>query len=331
MDAYENIKAFLTKEMRQSHIYQPVMIKELLEKGGSSQAKDIAQAILSHDPTQIEYYTQIVRNMPGRVLTRNRGITTRDGDVYHLIGAGDLSNEQRAELIAICDRSVQANLEARGEAIWSHRRRGHRPISGSIRYLVLSRASFRCELCGVSADERNLEVDHIHPKSLAAGDELENYQALCYSCNAAKRNTDNSDFRDFKTFYGQRENGCLFCELQVADRGRIVAENSLAFATRDAYPVTPYHTLIIPKRHFIDYFGIKQSESNAVHSLLAEQRAAVLQDDASIEGFNVGMNCGVVAGQSVWHCHVHLIPRRPGDTPAPKGGVRHVIPLKGNY
>src|ERR1035438_4001187 len=156
MDAYENIKAFLTKEMRRSHIYQPVMIKELLEKGGSSQAKDIAQAILSHDATQIEYYTQVVRNTAGRVLTRNKGITTRDGDVYHLIGAGDLSNEQRAELIAICDQSVQANLvvgarrqvhradpaaicaqrveanlEARGEAGWSHRRRGHRPISGS--------------------------------------------------------------------------------------------------------------------------------------------------------------------------------------------------------
>jgi diadenosine tetraphosphate (Ap4A) HIT family hydrolase len=331
MSAYERIRRFLTEEMRQSHIYQPVMMKELLTSGGSSSAANIAQAILSHDPTQIEYYTQIVKNMVGRVLTRNRGMTTRDGDVYRLIGAEELSEGEVEELIAICNRSVQAYLDTRGELLWSHRRRGYRPISGSIRYLVLSRASFRCELCGVSADERGLEVDHIHPKSLGGLDELENYQALCYSCNAAKRNTDKQDFRDFKTLYDHRKNGCLFCDLQLSDRRRIVTENSLAYTIRDAFPVTPQHTLVITKRHFVDYFEIKQSEINAVHSLLADQRAALLKEDASISAFNVGMNCGEAAGQSVWHCHVHLIPRRPGDTPTPKGGVRHVIPLQGSY
>jgi hypothetical protein len=78
MSTYERLKAFLTKEMRQSHIYQPVMVKELLEKGGSSKTAEIAQAILSHDPTQVEYYSQVLKNMVGRVLTKNRGITTND-------------------------------------------------------------------------------------------------------------------------------------------------------------------------------------------------------------------------------------------------------------
>src|SRR5271157_5509487 len=91
---YERLKTFLTKEMRQSHIYQPVMIKELLEKGGSSKTAAIAQAILTHDPTQIEYYSQVVKNMVGRVLTKNRGITTKEGDTYHLVGDSDLSEEQ---------------------------------------------------------------------------------------------------------------------------------------------------------------------------------------------------------------------------------------------
>src|ERR1017187_9544241 len=99
MDPYENIKAFLTKEMRQSDIYQPVMIKELLEKGGSSKTEDIAQAILSHDPTQVEYYSHVVKNMVGRVLTKNRGITTKEGETYSLIGASDLSDEQRRDLM----------------------------------------------------------------------------------------------------------------------------------------------------------------------------------------------------------------------------------------
>ena len=331
MTAYERLKVFLTHEMRQSHIYQPVMIKELLEKRGSSDVSDIAKAILEHDPTQIEYYSQVVKNMVGRVLTKNRGITTKQGDVYSLIGAAELTDEQRNELMRICDESIAAYLEARGQAIWEHRRRGHRPISGSIRYQVLVRAASRCEACGVSNDERMLEVDHIEPRSLGGADGIENYQALCYSCNAAKRNTDNTNFRDLKNSYERREQGCLFCDLQISDRKRIVRDNALAYVTRDAFPVTLGHTLVVPKRHVLDYFGLRQSEINAVNLLLSAQRSDLESSDPTIEGFNVGANCGEVAGQSVFHCHVHLIPRRRGDTSSPRGGVRHVIPAKSNY
>ncbi len=331
MGAYECLKTFLTEEMRQSHIYQPVMLKELLKKGGSSKVADIAQAILSHDPTQIEYYSQVVKNMVGRVLTKNRGITTREGDTYSLVGADELSHAQRKDLMRICDESIAAYLDARGQTIWDHRRRGHRPISGSIRYQVLVRAASRCEACGVSNDERMLEVDHIEPKSLGGADNIENYQALCYSCNAAKRNTDDTDFRQMKHLYDRRETGCLFCDAQVSDKRRVESENALAYATRDAFPVTAHHTLIIPKRHVLDYFGLRQPEINAINRLLTDQKESLQKLDCTIEGFNVGVNCGEAAGQSVFHCHVHLIPRRTGDVPSPRGGVRHVIPAKGNY
>ena len=124
---------------------------------------------------------------------------------------------------------------------------------------------------------------------------------------------------------------CLFCDVQTIDRGRIVEENELAFAIRDAFPVTEYHSLFIPKRHVLDYFGLSLLEVNAIHSLLHSQKDYLLNLDLTIDGFNIGMNCGQTAGQSVWHCHVHLIPRRKGDVEFPKGGVRHVIPYKGNY
>lgn len=331
MITYERLKTFLTKEMRQSHIYQPVMIKELLEKGGASKTEDIALAILSHDPTQVEYYSQVVKNMVGHVLTKNRGITTREGDTYSLVGADELSDEQRKDLMRICDESIETYLKARGESIWRHRRRGHRPISGSIKWHVFERAGTRCEVCGVSIDERALEVDHIEPKSLGGKDEIDNYQALCYSCNASKRNTSNTNFHALRRLYDERQSGCLFCDAQVSDTQRVVSENALAYATRDAFPVTAHHTLIIPKRHVIDYFGLKQPEINAINRLLTDQKELLQKLDSTIEGFNVGMNCGEVAGQSVFHCHVHLIPRRKGDTPSPRGGVRHVIPAKGNY
>ena len=124
---------------------------------------------------------------------------------------------------------------------------------------------------------------------------------------------------------------CLFCDVQLSDRNRIVAENELAYVIRDGFPVTEGHTLIIPKRHTPDYFGLFQSEVHAINSLIIEQKKFLQGADQTIEGFNIGMNCGEVAGQTIFHCHVHLIPRRKGDVENPRGGVRHVIAGKGFY
>jgi ATP adenylyltransferase len=328
---YHRLKVFISTEMRMSQVYQPVMLMELLKNDGQASATQIAQAILDKDPTQIEYFTEIVKNMVGKVLTKNRGITEKSDNTYSLIGASELSNEQVAELIELCQSKIAEFEAKRGDTVWSHRRRGHRPISGSVRYEVLSRAKFKCELCGISADEKNIEVDHIFPKSLGGKDDLSNFQALCYSCNAAKRNTDDTDFRLFKSLYEIRVEKCLFCDIQSTDRQRIIAENNLAYAIRDGFPVTEGHTLFIPKRHIADYFGLVPAEVSAINLLMAEQKQLLQDTDSTIDGFNIGMNCGESAGQTVFHCHVHLIPRRKGDVENPRGGVRHIIAGKGFY
>ena len=121
--------------------------------------------------------------------------------------------------------------------------------------------------------------------------------------------------------------GCTFCEI---DSSSITNQNTLAYVTPDKYPVTKGHMLIIPKRHVNDYFGLDKSESSAIHELILEEKVR-LSEDASIEGYNIGVNCGEVAGQTVFHCHIHLIPRRKGDVKNPRGGVRHVISGKGDY
>lgn len=332
MTRFKKLKHFISKEMKMSQIYQPVMLIELLKSmEGRATVQDIAQAILNKDPTQVEYFSTVVKNMVGRVLTKNHEIATKDKDVYSLIGSDELSDEEAEQLIELCEQRITEFEARRGEAVWSHRRRGHRPISGSVRYTVLSRARGRCELCGISNEEKMLEVDHIFPKSLGGKDDLSNYQALCYSCNAAKRNTDDTDFRLFKTLYEHREDQCLFCDIQSVDTKRIIAENNLAYAIRDGFAVTKGHTLFIPKRHVKDYFGLVQAEVSAVNLLIAEEKRQLEAEDATIEGFNIGMNCGEVAGQTIFHCHVHLIPRRRGDVENPRGGVRHVIAGKGFY
>jgi diadenosine tetraphosphate (Ap4A) HIT family hydrolase/5-methylcytosine-specific restriction endonuclease McrA len=330
-EEFERLKKYILEDMRMSHIYQPVMLDEILGNNGSATVDQIAGAILRNDPTQIEYFSNIVKNMVGDVLTKRRGITERSGNNYHLIGADKLTPEQVTKLRQLCLLKIEEFLERRGKTIWEHRRRGHRPISGTTRFSVLKRAAFRCELCGISADEKNLEVDHIHPKSLGGKDEISNFQALCYSCNASKRNTDKTDFREYKTLYAQRKESCLFCEIETTDRSRIILENELAYVIADGFPVTPGHSLIIPKRHTPDYFSLTQPEVNAINALLQERRAGLLEGDPKITGFNIGMNCGEDAGQTIFHCHVHLIPRRSGDVENPRGGVRHIIPGKGYY
>jgi ATP adenylyltransferase len=101
-------------------------------------------------------------------------------------------------------------------------------------------------------------------------------------------------------------------------RRRIIDENPLAYAIRDGYPVTPLHTLIIPKRHAPSYFELGRAEVNACNLLLERVREVIRANDRAVEGFNVGLNDGEVAGQSVFHCHIHLIPRRGGTWRSPR-------------
>ena len=121
---------------------------------------------------------------------------------------------------------------------------------------------------------------------------------------------------------------CPFCELPLP---RIVAANELAVAIRDAYPVTEGHSLVIPRRHIADFFDLTAGELLACNSLLTEVRRTICASDLTVSGFNIGVNTGADAGQTIFHCHVHLIPRRQGDVESPRGGIRNVIPGMGSY
>lgn len=121
---------------------------------------------------------------------------------------------------------------------------------------------------------------------------------------------------------------CIFCNI---DSNRIIAKNDLAYAIYDGYPVTELHTLVIPHRHAETYFDLTDEEREACHSLLVVLKNTIQDQDASVNGFNIGINNGESAGQTVFHCHMHLIPRRTGDMDNPRGGVRGVIPDKQQY
>ena len=326
--AYERLVQFLETEMRMSHIYQPVMLELLFAHGGRATARDIAAAFLTHDESQIEYYERIVHGMPGKVL-RSRGIVRRDGQSYILaVDLAEMSADERADVVRRCQTAVDAYKARRGATIWAHRRGGLGHIPGKDIYETLKRAGQRCELCGVPAKERWLVVDHIVPRKHGGSDDPSNLQALCWLCNTHKGAGDATDFRGVPESYAARAPGCPFCE--SGDR-QLIAENPLAILILDAFPVTEGHMLTIPRRHVADYFDLHQPERNAIDRLLEAGRARLRERYRDIAGFNVGINSGEAAGQTVFHCHVHLIPRRPGDVDNPRGGVRGVVPGKRDY
>ncbi|MDC0951118.1 HIT family protein [Candidatus Pelagibacter sp.] len=123
-------------------------------------------------------------------------------------------------------------------------------------------------------------------------------------------------------------NPCLFCNSKISG---IVHENDLAYASYDSYPVSEFHCLIIPKRHVIDYFELTDEELVACNDLIKVIKEEILIKDKNVKAFNIGTNAGKIAGQSIMHCHIHLIPRREGDVENPQGGVRSVIPQKQHY
>ncbi len=122
-------------------------------------------------------------------------------------------------------------------------------------------------------------------------------------------------------------NACPFCALLA---GRVIDSNDLALVIEDAFPVSHGHTLVVSRRHVESFFDLSSDELAAVADLLRRAKARLDERDHP-DGYNVGINVGRDAGQTVMHVHVHLIPRYGGDVPAPRGGVRNVIPGKGDY
>ncbi|HSW78042.1 MAG TPA: HIT domain-containing protein [Candidatus Chromulinivoraceae bacterium] len=123
---------------------------------------------------------------------------------------------------------------------------------------------------------------------------------------------------------------CLFCDRTNTERHEIIAENELTYARWDNFPVSNGHAEVIPKRHVASFFDLTKDEVLAIHDLSKTVRDKIVelyQPDA----FNLGINDGEAAGRTIHHMHLHLIPRYVGDVENPRGGVRHIIPGKGNY
>ena len=318
---FKEVCNFIENKMRMSHIYQPLLIKTLVESEGISTTRKIALEFLRYDESQIQYYERVVKSMPVKVLLNHDVITKEKNQVS--LNTETLSFSQRQKLISLCDSKLNEFLESRGLKLWDYRLIDN-PVPDSLRYKVLKKSNFRCDLCGATKYDRPLDVDHIIPRSRKGKTEESNLQVLCSKCNRSKRNKDDTDFRD--TEFVDKDKNCPFCK--KIDK---VAENNSVFAMKDNYPVSEGHLLIIPYRHTENFFSMTEVERSNAMELIRVLKNQLEESDSSITGFNIGMNSGESAGQTVMHSHIHLIPRRDGDTRNPRGGVRGVILGKMDY
>lgn len=332
---FEQLVDFIRKEMRMSHVYQPLLIRALVDSGGYATVRQLARAFLVEDESQLVFYERVIRRMPAHVLQKH-GVVSIDmlaggGEILSL-NTEKLSFEQENAIRQACNERLNEFLNDRGLGTWDSRLLDRDPVPDSLRFMVLKESGGRCALCGATKHERPLDVDHIVPRSrwhpsLGNVNDMSNLQVLCSKCNRSKRNQDTTDFRGPAA--PEIEPGCPFCDARF--RARACGESGLVFAVTDGFPVTPGHMLIIPKRHIADFFSLTENERGEAMDLVKLLRNRLVENDRRIVGFNFGVNSGEAAGQTVMHCHLHLIPRRTGDMADPRGGVRGVIPEKMKY
>jgi ATP adenylyltransferase len=299
-ERFNELDRFINLEMQMSHVYQPAMLLTLMDSGGTASRTEIAKTLLTYDKSQIEYYENIVAKMPGRVLTNNRGITERLEQAYHLKGFDQLSHDEIEVLKEACSKRIEEFIDQRGDQPWHHRRRSAKAVSGTIRYEVLRNAKNRCELCGISTDVKAIEVDHIMPRIRGGSNDISNLQALCYSCNAMKRDRDDTDFRKVEATYKHREANCAYCNVS---ENEIKSQNNLCFSVPDNDPQTPTHTLVIPRRHTSSYFDLYRPEINALNYLMSDA------SEQASTNLDIHISSENISERSASHCYVRLIPR----------------------
>lgn len=258
---FDELKDFIENKMIMQHIYQPVMLKTLLQSGNKASIREIAKSFLELDESQIDYYKVITKQMPGKVLKKHNIVSEISGE--YILNVPSLTKDQRNKLILLCEQKISNYIKTKGgdRKLWLYRMKSSSYIPGTIRYEILKRAKGKCELCGISNKVKALQVDHIIPRNKGGKSLLENYQALCYTCNSQKMDKDNTDFREWNTIYNnKREKNCPFCNLDISSSKIIINKYDTAVAFEDKYPVVLNHMLVTPLRHVSSFFELSLFE-----------------------------------------------------------------------
>jgi len=188
----DDLLDFINTKMQMSHVYQPLLIRSLLDAGGQASLRQVAADFVAEDEGHLRYYEERIKAMPLKVL-RNHGVCSYQNGVLSL-DVEKLTYEQRAALRAACEQRIATFLEQRGVGAWGQGALNIEPVGESLRFEILKRDRV-CQLCGAGRNDAVLEVDHIVPRSKGGSNDPDNLQVLCARCNRGKSNRDDTDFR----------------------------------------------------------------------------------------------------------------------------------------
>ena len=192
MEADELLE-FLETRMRMSHVYQPLLIRCLLDAGGQATVRQLAIEFSKEDEAQVRYYEDRIKKMPVDVLKGHGVVEEADGVVKLTVDG--LTFEKKANLRAMCEQKIGEFLSSRGLSTWDYSLLSFDPVGESLRYEILTRDRV-CQLCGATKEQERLEVDHIVPRSKGGTNDPDNLQVLCAPCNRGKSNRDDTDLRN---------------------------------------------------------------------------------------------------------------------------------------
>jgi len=295
-----DLKEFLENKMKISGPYQPLIIKHLLMNGGKVNLQNIAEELCYRDQNNVNYYIAKLKIYPKKVLSHHNIAKIVDD---HFVFNDDVlvEDSEKDSLINFCEEKIKnyySNIEIESEVNsgW-----------GRKRVILLERNPY-CSLCGSKPNgEIELDIDHIIPVSKGGTDDLENLQVLCHRCNRGKGNYLLKSSVEIKKASLHVQADCAFCAI---DEKQIIFQNDYASVVCDPGPATHDHIHVIPKRHVSSGLDLTSIEIVNIHQLAQQYCAQLTSSDPTILGFNMGFDIGTVAGQTVPHASLYLIPKR---------------------
>jgi len=294
---YSEMEHFVHKKMKMTHVYQPLMIKTLLESGSlTATVEDIARRFVGIDIPVLDYYKKIVKRWPHKTLKSHNVVEyDRRHQSYRLLLDSNTSQGQIDRLVELCDLRLKEFID-RDRWIRTRHQRAERSSLGSLRYDILAKSKATCVACGIKSTEAFLHVDHIVPIACGGPDTPENMQALCDRCNQQKRDRDDTDFLLWhKQMQFARSPKCRLCN------GRHkTLDNRLAYAVMGT-PSSDYTSFVTPVRHV----------GSLVEMIPAEKQLCLMLVDQVIENLKRDFpktRFGVTGLDSsdATHCQIHI-------------------------
>ena len=285
--------------MSMTHIYQPVMIKKLLESNGRATTETIAKEFIDWDDSLLQYYKGCVMRWPKITLEKHNIVEYNKGTFMLLLDG--ITPKQRERLIELCDNKTNEYVDKYENRLGVKSNRNS--ISGTVKYDIFAKFKGVCVACGINSQRRLMDIDHIIPVNMGGNNDISNLQLLCYKCNREKRDRDKTNFVQWHKRLKYRDSKCSLCKMNP------VKTNAMTSAVRMKSSESKLDSVIFPRRHVGTFFDLIPAEKNHCMSLVEKVKMDIMERDRDIGSFSVNFD-SIMSPKKHMHYHINVIPHK---------------------